>query len=359
MTSTLRPRAAGAVACMITLVLMVPSTATSAAATSPARATARDAPLSIVQLGDSVASGEGTLYGYSYNAKSRTWVGGNINAKWPGPYPLCHDSPDAYGQVVATDLKGQFHQYACTGTTFANGIAAPRVNQGYLYNTKLRPAEFGNWTTGSDLNADYDQAKPDLDLVTLGADDVQFVAIVEDCIENGYEYSLDVASLQCVPSNPGPTIKQDFTDALPGLAANYRTLVSWIEARGKKDGRVPKVVFTNYYDPLPPNGQQCPDSNYLYPSQLEYLSSLIGVLNSTIASTIKGLGDPNVAVADISHALAGHEWCSSDPWAYGLSIYKVTHPSSFESQAPFHPTPAGQSAIAALVEPVADRLLGR
>jgi len=69
----------------------------------------------------------------------------------------------------------------------------PRVNPGYFSNTTLRPAEFGDWSTKSDLNADYDAAKPDLTLVTLGADDVQFVAIVEACIENAYQYYLNVA----------------------------------------------------------------------------------------------------------------------------------------------------------------------
>ena len=38
-------------------------------------------PQSIVQLGDSVASGEGTLYGYRYDAATQTWTGGNIDAK--------------------------------------------------------------------------------------------------------------------------------------------------------------------------------------------------------------------------------------------------------------------------------------
>lgn len=50
---------------------------------------------SIVQLGDSIASGEGTLYGYTYDSTSKTWTGGNLNVVWPGPYPLSHDAPDA------------------------------------------------------------------------------------------------------------------------------------------------------------------------------------------------------------------------------------------------------------------------
>jgi lysophospholipase L1-like esterase len=316
---------------------------------------------SIVQLGDSVASGEGTLYGYTYDASSDEWTGGNIDASWPPPYPDCHDSPDAYGQVVATYFGATFHQFACTGATFASGISAPETSDG----TTLRPAEFGNWgtTPPSDVNPDYDRANPDLVLITLGADDVRFVPIVEACVKNGYEYYLDLADLECVPGNPGSTIEDDFFDFLPKLEANYGTLVDWIEDRAKSSGLpTPKIVFTNYANPLPPKGTKCPDTSWLYPKQVQYLSSIVGEMNERIVSTIEGLDNDDVAVVDISDAYqpAGvdHRWCTDAPWAYGLSIYKVTDPFSFESQAPFHPTPQGQDSIAALVNPAVSKLFG-
>ena len=317
------------------------------------------APTSIVQLGDSVASGEGTLYGYTYDTSSKEWTGGNLDARWPPPYPECHDSPDAYGQRVATKFGAAFHQFACTGATFESGISAPETYEG----ATLRPAEFGNWDTMRDLNPEYDQAKPDLVLVTLGADDVQFVGIVEACIENGYEYYFDLADLACTAKDPGSTIKDDFTDALPTLAKNYRTLVEWISARAEANNvPAPRIVFTTYADPLPPKGTKCPDTSWLYPKQVRYLSRLVERMNEVIVSTIEGLGDDNVAVADIEDAYdpAGvdHRWCSDAPWAYGLSIYKLTDPESFESQAPFHPTPAGQESIAAHVIPAVTKLFG-
>ena|GEM_PF-2563753 len=313
-------------------------------------------PRSIVQLGDSVASGEGTLYGYTYDSTSQTWVGGTVDATWPGPYPLCHDSPYAYGQVLATHYGADLAQFACTGASFTNGITVTRVNQGYLSTTVLRPAEFGNWTNQTDLNAAYDAANPDLVLVTMGADDVQFVEIVEGCIENAYEYYWGLATLECVTGNPGPTVTKDFLDYLPTYRTHLRTLANWIVSRGAADGKVPKVVFTDYYDPLPQGTTTCPDSNYLYPPQLQYLSSLLHQLDGTIVSIVNGLDNPDVAVADLSGALDGHEWCTSDPWAYGLSIYHATTPSSFQSQAPFHPTPRGQEQLASLIQPAIDRL---
>jgi lysophospholipase L1-like esterase len=314
-------------------------------------------PRSIVQLGDSIASGEGTLYGYTYDTDSDEWTGGNVDVTWPPPYPDCHVSPDAYVNKVAKSFDAAFQQFACTGASFASGISAAEVASGKT----LRPAEFGNWATKQDLNAEYDTAKPDLVIVTLGADDVQFSDIVEDCVKNGYKYYWDIEDLECVDANPGSTIENDFFDFLPTLKKNYSTLVSWIEARAKaNDVPAPKIVFTNYANPLPAAGVKCNDTSYLYPDQVQYLASLLAQMNGIIESAIKALNDKNVAMADISKAyqVAGvdHRWCSDDPWAYGLSIYHFTDPDSFYSQAPFHPTPDGQESIAEAVVPTIVKL---
>ncbi|MEX2253955.1 MAG: SGNH/GDSL hydrolase family protein [Acidimicrobiia bacterium] len=339
--------------------------ATALVASGPAGAgsgsggTPSSGPMSIVQLGDSVAAGEGTLYGYTYDTSSREWTGGNLDATWPGPHPLCHDSPDAYGNRVAAHFGAELTQLACTGATFDNGIAKPEVSDGTTYS----PAQFGDWAKQTDLNARYDAAKPDLVLVTLGADDLNFHGVVEECIKNGYEYFLDLADLACTSKNPGSTIKQDVFDVLPQLADNYATLVAWIGQRAKaNDQPTPKIVFTNYADPLPPNGAKCPDTSYLYPKQTRYLVKLVSMLNARIESAIDGIDDAGVALADISSAYTprgvSHRWCSDDPWSYGLSIIRVTDPFSFESQAPFHPTPAGQESIAELVVPAVAKLFG-
>ena len=123
---------------------------------------------------------------------------------------------------------------------------------------------------------------------------------------------------------------------------------------------MPKVLFTTYPDPLPRKGANCPDASWLYPQQVQYLSSLVRRLNGAIAKTISGLEVEGVAAVDLTHAYvpAGvdHRWCTPAPWAYGLSIFHVYEPSSFSSQAPFHPTPAGQRAIASFVIPAVQQL---
>jgi Tol biopolymer transport system component/lysophospholipase L1-like esterase len=308
--------------------------------------------LSIVQLGDSVAAGEGTLNGCTYDSSTQTLSCSDPRATYPGPYPLCHDSPDAYGEVVSEDVGTTFHQFACTGASFYDGISAPE-KKGKIV---MRPAEFGNWATKQGLNPDYDSAKPDLVLVTLGADDIKFSDIVEPCVKNALSHPLGGKGLICTSINPGPTIQKDFFAELPQLKTSYKELVSWIEARGKAAGKVPKIVITNYYDPLPPGGATCPDTWSLRPEQLTYLDLLWTQFNRLIKQTITGLNDPNVGFVDLSQAFVGHTWCTSDPWAYGLSII---HLYRFWNtyQEPFHPSPLGQVHLAELVEPVVTRLL--
>ncbi|HEU5306929.1 MAG TPA: hypothetical protein VFW97_06360 [Acidimicrobiia bacterium] len=315
-------------------------------------------PTSIVQLGDSVAAGEGTLYGYTYDRGDRRWTGGDLDVTWPGPYPGCHTSPDAFGNHVAAAVGGRFTQFACTGAQFDNGIATPEVDEGVT----LRPPQFGDWATQTGLNAEYDTAAPDLVLVTFGADDVHFVKIVTACVENALEHRfLRFVDLECTRANHGDSVKTDFYDNLPALRDHYRAIVQWIAARAAARGvAAPKVVFTTYPDPLPPGGAQCPDSSWLRPSQLRYLSTLVGKLNHEIRTTVEGMHEPNVVVAASDRAYtrqgANHRWCSKDPWAYGLSVFHLFEPDTLHSQAPFHPTPRGQQAIAAMVEPTVKQL---
>jgi hypothetical protein len=109
---------------------------------------------------------------------------------------------------------------------------------------------------------------------------------------------------------------------------------------------VPEVVFTTYADPLPATSTglaRCPDGAGLGPDQLAYMHALFARLNRALRD---GLADvPGVRVVDPDPAFAGHRWCDRDPWVYGPSIF-LADPTS---RVPFHPTPAGQQAIAAAV----------
>lgn len=337
-------------------------------------------PSSIVVLGDSLASGEGINYGYTYSTGfPNHWTGGTTNPTWAGEYQLCHQSLQAYGDLVATAFDADLATFACTGSTYDNGIAFDRRAGGQLY----RPAQFGDWLSMRQLNAAYDAAKPDTVIVTLGADDVHFVDILTFCatgytLEDAEEVEtigalrdpgariranfvekyptlealsgrpLRSESSYCTAANPGTVIESEFWDPINSgeIAAHYIDLVTAIRARGQRAGKVPRIVFTTYHNPLPGPSQsiECLDLGDLTRAEINYTRTLIGTLNDLLKDTVAGL--PGVSVADISHSLDGHEFCTSDPWTYGLTVLAL----DTSSNAPFHPTPAGQQAIAAIVE---------
>lgn len=339
-------------------------------------------PESVVVLGDSVAAGEGINYGYTYSTDfPNHWTGGTDNPTWEEPYQLCHASVLAYGNLVASTFNASLAKFACTGSTYDNGIVFDRRDNGQLY----RPAQFGDWLSMTKLNAAYDAAKPDLVIITLGADDVSFVDVVTFCA-TGYT-AADAAEVEaigaladpgeriranfvrkfptidallnapdraessyCTAANPGTPIESLFWDPINSgeIAAHYIDLVKVIQARGQQAGKVPRIVFTTYHNPLPgpDESDDCLDLGDLERDEIDYLISLLETLQNTLVAAVSGLD--GVTVADISGSMNGHKFCSSDPWTYGLSVLLL----DTSSQAPFHPTAAGQASIASIVEQV-------
>ncbi len=325
-------------------------------------------PATVVEMGDSIAAGEGTLDGFFYspaNGETGLWSGGVANAPGFGPYPECHDSGYAYGQLLSAALRTNFVTLACTGASYAEGIVGPEVFKNHLSANVTVPAQFPSST--------YEKAQPDAVVMTYGADDVQFSSIAKLCIASALASSprtksivaeaalaADAGPEQCTQSNPGSTVDTDFTEYLPQLKESYAKTVSAIESRGKAASppRVPKIIITNYMDPFPPNGVGCADTWPLDNAQLAYFNTLFTALNSTIRSAVIRLNNPNVSFVDISKALEGHTWCTPAPWDYGLSVNLQSGILNFGSDAPFHPTPAGQAAIAKVVQPVVAAALG-
>jgi len=349
---------------------------------APGAGASSPAPPSVVVLGDSVAAGEGINYGYTYYTGDfgpNEWTGGTDNPTWQGDYPLCHDSAQAYGDVLATLTGATVTKFACTGSTYDNGITFDRRAGGTLF----RPAQFGNWLGMTNLNAAYDAAKPDIVIVTLGADDVSFVDVVTFCA-TGYTDAAEIAAIAaapdrsrrlranfahkfptavawqnrtrraasssyCTSANPGAPILSLFWDPINSgeIAGHYKNLVASIQARGTQAGKVPKIIFTTYHQPLPGPSQsdECLDLGDLSRDEIDYLITLENALKATLVNAVSGLS--GVSVADISGVMQGHEFCTSAPWTYGLSV--LLH--NDDSQAPFHPTPDGQSAIAAVLQP--------
>jgi len=233
----------------------------------------------------------------------------------------------------------------------------------------------------TNLNAAYDAAKPDVVIITLGADDVSFADIFTYCMIGITDAAEDAAlasapdrsrqlrakyverfpttdawrnrapratSSYCTADNAGATILNLFWDPINSgqIAGNYKNLVAAIKARGEKAGKIPRIIFTTYHQPLPgpKQSRSCEDLGILYDDEIDYLISLQTTLRETLIAAVSGID--GVSVADISGVVAGHEYCTSDPWTYGITVLRYNE----ESLAPFHPIPEGQAAIAAVLK---------
>jgi len=414
-------------------------------------------PLSVVQLGDSIASGEGTLYqatnpqmpnGQLYFCKSSSnpssdcysYLFGYYNGSWknwpstsPGTwtpsgspaYPECHQSPHAYGQIVAAAQNAKFTQLACTGASYLTGITGSQTfAQGSVFSsaflgpytvgaptgTTSVPAQFGDISaTGepSHVNSSYTSAKPDVVLLTLGADDLKFIDILTACIEWNYlpsdpqkltahartGYS---GPLQCSADNdvdkrgppssdyPNGVIQDLYTNQLETLHKHLTNLLTAIEKEGQQPGQSgpPKIVVTNYPNPLPNNLPQksgsdwasdyCRDTFPLYNAQVDYFSGLIDGLNTDMAqwvSTYQKTSEfgAHIGFVNLTKLEDGYQWCDDkdgslspyshsveyrEPYSYGFSVNGTTTSlTSYPSPAIFHPTITGQEQIAACVKP--------
>lgn len=425
-------------------------------------------PLSIVQLGDSIASGEGTLYqapnpqtpnGQLYFCTSSSspssdcysYLSGYYNGYWknwpstsPGTwtpsgapaYPECHQSPDAYGQIVAADYTAKFTQLACTGASYLTGITgsesfpqgsvsssaflapytvgAPTVPSGGAASV---PAQFGDVSaTGapSNVNSVYTSANPNVVLLTLGADDLQFVNILTRCIEWNYipadpqalsshDASGYSGALQCSADSDvdkkGPTssdypdgvIQDLYTNQLATLHTHLTNLLTAIEKEGQQPGQSgpPKIVITNYPNPLPNNLPQksgsnwasdyCPDTFPFYNAQVDYFSGLIDQLDGDMAQWVSTYQKTsqfgaNIGFVNLANLDDGYQWCDDkdgkltpsshsleyrEPYAYGFSVNGTSLSlASYASPAIFHPTITGQQQIAACVKPAVGALVG-
>jgi lysophospholipase L1-like esterase len=243
----------------------------------------------------------------------------------------CHRSLQAYPTLVAQATGFQLLNLSCSGASIPQGILGTLP-----FDSKVTgAAQLGSTAPGyAPPNTSYDSYKPDVVTLTLGMDDIDFSDILSTC----YTSACGTASQD-----------QKLTASMSTFETNLKTLLGQIQSRGAADDKIPWVVMTNYYDPFSKTGaNNCGDINIglgfgLSNSDITWLQSKLVILNQDIVSASASY--PKIKVVDISGALSGHELCTAVPWAYGPSIWY----SDFGDPAPFHPTPAGQQAISALV----------
>src|SRR5439155_10176978 len=110
-----------------------------------------------------------------------------------------------------------------------------------------------------------------------------------------------LGSSYCIATNPGTPIDTLFWDPINSgeIAGHYKSLVAAIKERGMRAGKVPRIIYTTYHQPLPSPAQsdECLDLGDLSRDEIDYLITLENALKSTIVAAVGSL--EGVTIADI------------------------------------------------------------
>lgn len=244
-----------------------------------------------VALGDSIASGEGVA---PYDAGTDVLFGSARNT--------CHRSAAAYPRVLYASGLALRH-VACSGAELRDLTSPQQAGQ---------PAQLDSVTRQTELVT-----------LTIGANDTGAVRAMLRCV---------VAGLTCESES------DRVNAAVVTFAAALPAVIGQIQRRAPKA----QVVVTGYPQILPPAAADCAALGPLTPRDREAAvawfraetTSLNGVLRAVAATT-------RSTFVDTEAAFSGHELCTAEPWVLPLTPTDLT--------GSFHPTAAGQAALANVV----------
>lgn len=314
--------------------------------TGPYTGTVATRRLSMVALGDSVSAGEGIGNRWKWHPGDKfrdetatepayykgDWEADGVDTTWRSDYVSseCHQTSYSHPRVAAQDLGADVLPLSCTGSTSYDGVLSDRHKDGPAV-TEERQLGSSVIAGAAAPNAKYDAAKPDIVTLSLGANDVHFAEVLGDCVFGG-----------CT---------RDLTDDLAKAKRDVRLVLEEIERRGQTAGKVPLVLLTHYVDPFPAFwSKHCTDLDIPTPGlsverdEMQYLRSWLVKLNGDLTD----LADEFDNVVEVRQPSEHnrHDFCTYDPWTFGLSI-AVNERHNPES--PFHPTIDGQRSLAAAI----------
>ena len=209
----------------------------------------------------------------------------------------CGRSADSYAADLS-DVNGwRVLNLACNGATISHGLLGPQDHNGARLPPQLAEAERASQAS--------------VIIVSVGADDLNWAAEVRYC--------------SVTPNCNDRATAAYFQQQLASFSKDYLDLLSRLAALPSH----PQVIINRYYNPfgaLP----GCLGKEGLTTANLQTLTSRLDTLNQVLAK-----GAAQFRFAAPQPDFAGHELCTTQPYVQGLS-----------SPAPFHPTAAGQLAIA-------------
>ena len=210
----------------------------------------------------------------------------------------CRRSADAYAADLAAVNNWNVLNLACSGATIQHGLLGPQQAGGGV-------------TAAAELAQARRATHAQLVIVSIGANDVGWSGLVGLC----------AAAKSCADSASTAYFQQH----LASFASQYYQLLEQLAALPSR----PRVLINLYYDPFDPR-QQCLTSEGLDAAKEQALSGLLSALNRVLSN-----GATAAADIPVQPDFTGHALC--DPGSY---VQGVNDP------APFHPTAAGELAIA-------------
>jgi GDSL-like Lipase/Acylhydrolase family len=236
----------------------------------------------VVVMGDSTAAGIG-------------------NPDPPHPSVLgraCQRSADTYAVDLGQINNWQVLNLACSGATIPVGILGPQP----LSTRVTAPPQFA--VAKRATRAAYV-------IVSVGADDLGWSTLLQLCA--------------VTPSCDDKPSTAYFQQQLHAFAADYYQLLRRLAALPSH----PTVLVNLYYNPFD-TSQHCLDSVGLTPAKEHSLIKLLDALNNVLANGAKA-----TRLIAVQPDFTGHGLCDPVPYVQGL-----------HGRAPFHPTLAGELAIA-------------
>ena len=209
----------------------------------------------------------------------------------------CHRSADAYAADLAKVSGWQVLNLACSGATIPVGILGAQVAQEITLPPQLALARKASHAS--------------VVIVSIGANDVGWSALLRLC----------AVSSSC--ANRAEV--SYFQQSLATFAVNYYQLLQQLRSLPSS----PRVLVNLYYDPFDAS-QHCLDKVGLTAAKEGSLTHLLQALNTILADGARAAG-----ITAVRPDFSGHRLCDSGSYVQGL-----------QASAPFHPTPAGELAIA-------------
>jgi lysophospholipase L1-like esterase len=287
----------------------------------------------VVALGDSVASGEG-------NPDKNGWL-----------EQRCHRSTVAGVEQAARLLGGSrsnvaltFISLACSGATIDHGLLG-----GYQGIERSTPALEPQVDR---LARIQEQHTVDAVLISVGANDVNFGAVVAHCLQQPACPSarFDVTGKLGRRAPDADTVEEQAMAELPGRYAR-------LAARLAQDHVKPShVLLTEYFDPTGgANGQTCDKilAGGVSHEELVWAQErVLGPLNAAVAAAARAAGWQ--LVDGIAASFATHGYCAKgQSWIRRLGESILTERASLTHRADgtLHPNANGHLAIARRVAP--------